>query len=90
MDRMTTKMRKQQWLDGGCDVMEIDHNWCFSIYTKDPNDNLVEFCRTTGELNEADREFALNQLETSNPDFSKPSAKVEVHKTRATQGSSDL
>lgn len=74
------EMRKQQWLDGGCDVMEIDHNWCHSIYTKDPNDNLVEFCLTTGEFNEADREFALKQLTSAEPEFSKPPGKIEVHK----------
>ena len=35
--------RRQRWQAAGYDVMEIDHNWCHSIYTKDPNDNLVEF-----------------------------------------------
>ncbi len=73
-------VRKQQWLDGGYDVMEIDHNWCYSIYTKDPNDNLVEFCLTTGEFNEEDREFALAQLTSTTPAFSKPPGKIQVHK----------
>ena len=77
------QMRKQQWLDGGHNVMEIDHNWCHSIYTKDPNDNLVEFCLTTGEFSEADREFAMQQLEATEPEFSKPPAKTEVHKAQA-------
>lgn len=72
--------RKQQWLRGGYDVMEIDHNWCKSIYTKDPNDNLVEFCLTTGEFTEADREHALKQLDSSEPEFSKPPAAVEGFK----------
>lgn len=79
-DAAELQMRKQQWLDGGCDVMEIDHNWCYSIYTKDPNDNLVEFCLTTEKFNEADRDFALKQLASTEPEFSKPPAKVEVHK----------
>ena len=48
--------RKQRWLDAGLGVMEVDHNWCYSIYTKDPNDNLVEFCVTTGNFDAADRE----------------------------------
>ena len=34
--------RRKQWLDAGIDVMEIDHNWCHSIYATDPNGNLVE------------------------------------------------
>ena len=47
--------------------MEIDHNWCHSIYTKDPNDNLVEFCLTTGRFTEEDRTYALAQLSTETP-----------------------
>lgn len=72
-------IRKQQWLDGGFDVMEIDHNWCHSVYTKDPNDNLVEFCLTTGQFDEDDRTFALEQLKSTSPDFSKPPAGVQMH-----------
>jgi len=72
-------IRKQQWLDGGFDVMEIDHNWCHSVYTKDPNDNLVEFCLTTGQFDEDDRAFALEQLNATFPDFSKPPAGVQMH-----------
>ena len=82
---MNCRGANNKWLDGGYDVMEIDHNWCYSIYTKDPNDNLVEFCLTTGEFNEADRAFALKQLETTEPEFSKPPGKVEVHKADAHQ-----
>ncbi len=77
MDELQT--RKQQWVDVGLQVMEIDHNWSHSIYTKDPNDNLVEFCLTTGSFTEQDRSFALQQLETKQPEFSKPPAKIEVH-----------
>ena len=71
--------RKQRWLDAGLNVMEIDHNWCYSIYTKDPNDNLVEFCLTTGSFTDADRENALAQLTTTEPAFSPPPAKIETH-----------
>ncbi len=80
-DRDDLERRRQQWLDAGKDVMEIDHNWCHSIYTKDPNGNLVEFCLTTGSFTEADREEALAALESTEPKFSKPPAKVEVHKS---------
>lgn len=72
--------RKQQWLDAGLDVMEIDHNWCHSIYTKDPNDNLVEFCLTTGSFTEGDRAEAIRQLTATEPEFSKPPADIQVHK----------
>jgi catechol 2,3-dioxygenase-like lactoylglutathione lyase family enzyme len=71
--------RKQQWLGAGLEVLEIDHNWCYSIYTKDPNDNLVEFCATTGSFTGADREQALAELKSVEPVFSKPPAKIEHH-----------
>ena len=41
--------RKQQWLDAGLDVMEIDHNWCYSIYTKDPDGHTVELTTLKSE-----------------------------------------
>jgi catechol 2,3-dioxygenase-like lactoylglutathione lyase family enzyme len=75
--------RKQQWLDAGCDVMEIDHNWCHSIYTKDPNDNLVEFCLTTGAFTDADRVAAIAQLSSDAPQFSKGPASIEQFKSTA-------
>lgn len=54
---------REKWLDAGLDVFEIDHNWCRSIYTKDPNGNGVEFCLTSGEFTEADRKRALDALD---------------------------
>lgn len=82
-DRAELERRRQQWLDAGHQVMEIDHNWCHSIYTKDPNDNLVEFCLTTGSFTAEDREYALAALDMASPEFSKPPAKIEVHKPAA-------
>ena len=72
-------MRKAQWQNAGFDVLEIDHNWCHSVYTKDPNDNLVEFCLTTGTFGADDREAALAQLTSEAPEFSPPPAKIENH-----------
>ena len=72
--------RKQQWLGAGLEVLEIDHNWCHSIYTKDPNDNLVEFCLTTGSFTEADRETALKALDATEPEFSPPPAAIKHHR----------
>ncbi|MCC5872657.1 MAG: VOC family protein [Gammaproteobacteria bacterium] len=82
-DRAELERRRKQWLDAGHQVMEIDHNWCHSIYTKDPNDNLVEFCLTTGSFTAEDRAYALAALEMDEPEFSKPPAKIEVHKPAA-------
>ncbi len=73
-------VRKQRWLDAGLEVLEIDHNWCYSIYVKDPNDNLVEFCVTTATFSTEDRQTALRALDAGEPEFSPPPAKIEFHK----------
>ena len=75
--------RRAQWTAAGLDVLEIDHNWCRSIYTKDPNDNLVEFCLTTGSFDAADRERALAALDMREPDFSPPPGAMETHSADA-------
>ena len=78
-DAQELERRKQQWLDAGKEVMEIDHNWCQSIYTKDPNDTLVEFCLTTGGFSRLDREHALAALASDDLEFSKPPAAIDFH-----------
>lgn len=75
-DMNELQSRKQNWLDAGLDIIEINHNWCHSIYTKDPNDNLVEFCVTTGRFDEQDRQDALKALKSTAPEFSPPPASV--------------
>lgn len=78
-DMAELQMRKAQWLGAGLQVLEVDHNWCHSIYTKDPNDNLVEFCVTTGEFNDGDRAAALAALTATEPEFSPPPASIKSH-----------
>jgi catechol 2,3-dioxygenase-like lactoylglutathione lyase family enzyme len=77
------QQRKQNWLAAGLQVLEVDHNWCHSIYTKDPNDNLVEFCISTAGFTAADRERALAALESDTLEHSAPPASIEVHKPAA-------
>lgn len=71
------QQRKERWLEAGLQVLEIDHNWCHSIYTKDPNDILVEFCVTTGSFTAQDRQRALATLTEQEPEFSPPPASIE-------------
>jgi catechol 2,3-dioxygenase-like lactoylglutathione lyase family enzyme len=71
--------RRTQWTDAGQDVMEIDHNWCRSIYTRDPNDNVVEFCLTTGSFDAADRARALVALGEHEANYSPPPASMAFH-----------
>ncbi len=73
-DRVDLARRRDRWLDHGVDVMEIDHSWCVSIYARDPNGILVEFCTTTREFGAQDREQALRLLtaESAEPGDSPP------------------
>jgi len=54
--------RARRWLDAGLEVLEIDHHWCRSVYTRDPNGTLVEFCVTTEAFTQQDREAAREAL----------------------------
>jgi catechol 2,3-dioxygenase-like lactoylglutathione lyase family enzyme len=74
--------RRQRWLDAGVDVLEIDHNWCRSIYTRDPNGNMVEFCLTTGSFTSEDRAAAIAALTSKEAVFSPPPATMEVHRSK--------
>ncbi len=78
---------KQRWLDTGYPVLEIDHDWCYSVYTTDPGGTLVEFCVTTGTFTEADRALALRAVTEKNRDaLGAPSKepKVQLHKASGT------
>jgi catechol 2,3-dioxygenase-like lactoylglutathione lyase family enzyme len=66
-DLADLEARRRRWLEHGHDVMEVDHGWCTSIYTNDPNGILVEFCATTRALGPQDREEAARLLEASSP-----------------------
>jgi catechol 2,3-dioxygenase-like lactoylglutathione lyase family enzyme len=43
LEAMTKRMHER----GIDQIMQIDHGWCTSIYTLDPNGIMVEFCVTT-------------------------------------------
>lgn len=68
---------RERWNQAGLDVLEIDHNWCRSVYTRDPNGNMVEFCLTTGALDKDDRERALAALDETEMKASPPPAMMK-------------
>jgi len=74
--------RKQRWLDSGRDVMEVDHGFCVSIYTVDPNGILVEWCADTRPLDESDRAEAEQLLANPNPPL-ESGARAIFHKAPA-------
>ena len=66
-DLEALEARKQHWLGAGLFVAEIDHGWCTSIYTTDPNGILVEFCTTTQSFTDVDRADAARVLAEAEP-----------------------
>jgi catechol 2,3-dioxygenase-like lactoylglutathione lyase family enzyme len=80
-DMSDLEKRKQRWLDHGYDVLEIDHRWCYSVYTQDPNGTLVEFCVTTGEFTDADRVDAREALTRDDLPRADEKPVVKIHKS---------
>ncbi len=79
-DASDLESRKKRWLENGYDVLEIDHHWCHSIYTKDPNEMLIEFCLTTKEFDAGDADAARYALTHDDLEPSAPPT-ISVHKT---------
>ncbi len=59
----------KRWMATGHDAVEIDHGFCRSVYTNDPNGTLVEWCLDTRDLDESDRERAEEALLAAEPDM---------------------
>jgi len=72
-------VKRDRLLAAGHTVSEIDHGWCTSIYTTDPNGILVEFCTTTAPFTDADRQEALALLADPNPELETPPG-MKVHR----------
>jgi catechol 2,3-dioxygenase-like lactoylglutathione lyase family enzyme len=53
---------KERWRSGGQAFVEVDHDFCRSIYLTDPNGIMVEFCQTTRPFTEAERTGAAELL----------------------------
>ena len=71
--------RRERLVAHGYDVLEIDHGWCKSIYTRDPNGTLVEFCTTTREFDGEDRRLALEALQNASPTLEPRGPKPKIH-----------
>jgi catechol 2,3-dioxygenase-like lactoylglutathione lyase family enzyme len=71
-DREDLDGRMRRWLECGHDVAEIDHGFCVSVYTTDPNGTMVEWCMDTRPLDERDRREADALLADPNPRLETP------------------
>jgi catechol 2,3-dioxygenase-like lactoylglutathione lyase family enzyme len=70
---------RDRWRSHGHTVLEIDHDFCVSIYIRDPNNNMVEFCHTTRAFTDDERQRAIEVLLDSSPSLDRHGAKVTVH-----------
>jgi catechol 2,3-dioxygenase-like lactoylglutathione lyase family enzyme len=70
---------RDRWRSHGHTVLEIDHDFCVSIYIKDPSDNMVEFCHTVRDFTAVERGRAEEILRASTADFDRHEPKVTVH-----------
>jgi catechol 2,3-dioxygenase-like lactoylglutathione lyase family enzyme len=71
---------RERWRRNGLTVAEIDHDFCISIYTTDPNQNLVEFCHTVRPFTDAERERAVAVLLDPSPAHDEHRPKMTVWK----------
>jgi len=77
--------RRTVWCAGGHTVAEVDHEFCISIYTSDPDGNTVEFCHTLREFAEDEKRYAYELMMQDAPATDKdakltiwPSTKVSA------------
>jgi catechol 2,3-dioxygenase-like lactoylglutathione lyase family enzyme len=70
--------RRDQLVERGQVVAEIDHGWCRSIYVTDPNRILVEFCVSTADFTAADEAEAARVLADPSP-TTEPGPRAVLH-----------
>jgi catechol 2,3-dioxygenase-like lactoylglutathione lyase family enzyme len=71
---------RERWRRHGLTVAEVDHDFCVSIYTTDPNHNMVEFCHTSRPFTEAEHQRAAAALLDPSPVHDEHRPKVTVWK----------
>ena len=69
---------RERWRRHGHTVLEIDHEFCVSIYLRDPSGNMVEFCHTTREFTDDEKRRAAELLTDPTPPFDRD-AIVTIH-----------
>lgn len=68
--------RREHWRACGYPVLEIDHEFCISIYVHDPNHNMVEFCHSVRDFTEDELAHAQELLADPTPALEKDDPKV--------------
>jgi catechol 2,3-dioxygenase-like lactoylglutathione lyase family enzyme len=79
---------RERWQRHGFTVLEVDHEFCVSIYIRDPSGNMVEFCHTTRPFTEDERIHALELLADPRPPLEKEFA-ARIHEPLASPVAGD-
>lgn len=69
---------RDRWRRHGYTVLEIDHEFCVSIYIKDPSNNMVEFCHSVRPFTDEERARAAAIVADPNPSMDPDKASVQV------------
>lgn len=70
--------RRKVWCSHGHTVAEVDHEFCVSIYTSDPDGNTVEFCHDLRGFTSEENKRAHELLTMERPPMDKD-AKITIH-----------
>ena len=76
--REDLERHRERWRAHGHTVLEVDHEFCVSIYIRDPNRNMVEFCHTTRPFTDEERSRAAAVLLDPSPEHDPAKAKTTV------------
>ncbi|MGI9646679.1 MAG: VOC family protein, partial [Ilumatobacteraceae bacterium] len=60
---------RRRWQEHGHRVLEVDHEFCVSIYLRDPSENLVEFCHTTRPFTAEEKIRAVELMRDPAPEL---------------------
>lgn len=69
---------RERWRACGITVVEVDHDFCTSIYATDPNGIMVEFCCTTRDFSEEEKAAAESRLFGEHPEHD-PEPKITFY-----------
>jgi catechol 2,3-dioxygenase-like lactoylglutathione lyase family enzyme len=71
---------RDRWRQHGHTVLEVDHEFCISIYIRDPSNNMVEFCHSVRGFTDEERARAAAIVADPNPTLDEGEAKATVWK----------
>lgn len=69
---------RDRWRSHGQTVLEVDHEFCISIYIRDPSGNMVEFCHSVREFTDAERSHAAATVADPHPGLDEHPPKITV------------